>query len=75
MDASGFRVGSRQASPTYCRYLLERAVLLQVLAEGTLNTASSLLSVLLYMALFLDEASTYFSFDEGTSGILGTICK
>ncbi len=59
----------------YCRHVLERAVLLQVLAEGTLNTASNLRSLLLYIDSFLDRTSKYFYFDEGTSGIPGIIVR
>ena len=35
---------------------------------------SNLLSVLLHIALFLDETPKDFRFDEGTSGIPGTLC-
>ena len=43
-------------SSMYCRHVIERAVALRGLAEGTLNTASNLLSLLLYTASFLDGA-------------------
>ena len=59
----------------YCRHVLARAILLQVLAEGTLDTASNLLSLLLYITSFLDGTFKYFSFDEGTSGTPSVICK
>ena len=38
----------------YCKRVLERAVLLQVLAEGTQKKTSNLRSLMLYLASFLD---------------------
>ena len=51
--------------PMYCRHFLERAVLLQVLAQGTLITAFNLCSLLLCVASILDGTTTLFYFDEG----------
>ncbi len=71
-QVSGYVVG--MGFPLYCRHVLDHAVLLQVLPEGALNMASNLLSLLLHIALLLEETPECFRLDGGTSGIPGNLC-